>query len=52
MTEIELKNQVDYWEKIYFSRISKDDRELYLKVYTGLKEIYDIWTRENQFDKE
>jgi len=50
MTEIELKNQIEYWEKIYNNCKSRDEREIYLKIYTSLNEIFSIWTKENRFD--
>jgi hypothetical protein len=52
MTETELKKQIEYWEEIYNNCKSRDERELYLKIYTSLNEILSIWTRENRFVKE
>jgi len=52
MTEIELKKRIEYWQKKYFECTSRDERELYLKVYKYLDEIHRIWAKEHRFDKE
>jgi len=52
MTKNELEYQMQYWYSKYCNCVIKDERDLYIKVYTSLKEIYDLWTRENRFSKE
>ena len=52
MTEVELKNLIQYWESQYSNCDSRSDRELYLKVYTSLRDVLDLWMRRNMFAKE
>ena len=46
MTEDELIKQMDYWMSEYDNSESRADRELYIKVYTSLRDVYDKWHQE------
>jgi hypothetical protein len=51
MTKSELENQMQYWYSQYCNCVLRDERELYIKLYTALKDIYDLWLKENRFTK-
>lgn len=50
------KSEFAEWIRIWWSKYSNCDsrfeRELYLKAYTSLKDIYDLWVKENRFVEE
>jgi hypothetical protein len=49
MTKSELEDQMQYWYSKYCNCVLRDERELYIKVYTSLKDIYDLWLKESRF---
>lgn len=52
MTKSEFTDQIQYWWSKYCNCEFRFERELYLKVYTSMKEIYDLWVKENRFVEE
>lgn len=50
------KSEFAEWIRIWWSKYSNCDsrfeRELYLKAYTSLKDIYDLWDKENRFQND
>ena len=52
MSESDLKNQIQFWWSKYCNSCYRPERELYLKIYTSMNDIYDLWKRENRFSEK
>ncbi len=52
LTKTELANWIQYWFSKYCNCEIRSERELYFEAYKSLKEIYDLWLKENKFPKE
>lgn len=52
LTESEFKALIEYWYSKYCSCELRLERELYLKAYTSLKDIFDLYVKENRFTED
>ena len=51
LTESDFTVMIEYWYSKDCNCELRPERELYLKAYTSLKDIYDLYVKENRFGK-
>ena len=52
LTESDFTSMIEYYYSKYCDCELRPERELYLKAYTSIKDIYDLYVRENRFNED